>query len=107
MKKQILHEKIDFTNMRQLLEWAGDEHGDKCAFSYRSTPLAKDIIRISFNQLRQEVRSLASELISMGCNKKHCAVVGKLSYDWALLYFSLLSAGAILVPLDKDWHQQR
>ena len=104
MKKQILHEKIEFTNMRELIEWAGREHGDRCAFSYRSTPLAKDVIKISFNQLRQEVRGLTSELIAMGCGKKHCAVIGKLSYDWALLYFSLLSAGATLVPLDRDWH---
>lgn len=104
MKKQLLHEKIEFSTIRELIEWAGNEHGDKCAYSYRQSPLSKDITRVSFNQLRQNVRDLASQLASMGCTGKNCAVIGKLSFEWALLYFSLLSIGAVVVPLDKDWH---
>ncbi len=106
MKNQILHEKLEFSTMRDLVEWAGEEHADKCAYSYRQSPASKDITKVSFNQLRQNVRDLASELISMGCAGKHCVVIGKLSYEWALLYFATLSIGAVLVPLDKDWHAE-
>lgn len=106
MKNQILHEKIEFSTVRDLVEWAGNEHGDKCAYSYRQTPLSKDITRVSFNQFRQDVRGLASELLAMGCAGKHCAVIGKMSYDWALLYFATLSIGAVIVPLDRDWHPE-
>ncbi|MBE6649745.1 MAG: hypothetical protein E7613_00390 [Ruminococcaceae bacterium] len=103
MKKQILHEKKEFANIRELVEWAGEEHGDKCAYSFRRSPLSKDITRISFNHFRQDVRNLSSQLISMGCEGKHCVVIGKISYEWALLYFSIMSVGGVLVPLDKDW----
>ena len=104
MKNHILHERKDFTDIRQLIEWAGNEHGEKCAYSFRQKPTDKDITKISFNQLRNDVRALASELLAMGCAGKHCVVIGKLSYDWALVYFAALSIGAVLVPLDKDWH---
>lgn len=104
MKKDILREKKEFSTIREVIEWAGDEYGDKCAYSYRNTAHSKDITRVSFNRLRQDVRDLTSELIAMGCHDKHCAIIGKLSYEWALLYFSLMSAGAVIVPLDRDWH---
>lgn len=106
MKNQILHEKIEFSTVRDLVEWVGNEHNDKCAYSYRQTPLSKDITRVSFNQFRQDVRGLASELLAMGCAGKHCTVIGKMSYDWALLYFAILSIGAVIVPLDRDWHAE-
>ncbi len=106
MKKHILHEKKSFENMRHLIEWAGSEYGNKYAYSYRQSPLDKDVIKITFHQFRNEVRALASEMISMGCRDKHCAVIGKFSYEWALIYFAALSIGAVLVPLDKDWHAE-
>ena len=106
MKKQILHEKKEFNTMREVIEWAGSEYSDRCAYSFRNTPQAKDVVRISFNRLRQDVRYLTTQLIAMGCSGKHCAVIGKLSYEWALLYFSLMSAGAVIVPLDREWHSE-
>lgn len=103
MKKEILHEKLEFSTVAELVEWAGDTHGDKCAYSYRQSALVKDITKVTFNQFRQNVKDLACQLTHMGCRGKHCAVVGKLSYEWAMLYFAALSIGAVLVPLDKDW----
>ncbi|MCQ2427679.1 MAG: AMP-binding protein [Clostridia bacterium] len=106
MDKQIYRERKDFSTVRELVEWAGSTHGDKPAYSYRLNPGDSEPVRISFNRLRQDVRSLASELIAMGCAGKHIAVIGKLSYDFALMYFSVLSIGAVLVPLDRDWHSE-
>ena len=104
MKNHMLHEKKSFSNFRELIEWAGHEHGERVAYSFRQNANDKDITKITFNQFRGDVRSLASEMLSMGCAGKHCAVIGKLSYEWALLYFASLSIGAVLVPLDKEWH---
>ena len=104
MKNQMLHEMRNFETVRELIEWAGDEHGSKVAYSFRQNPHDKDITKITFNQFRGDVRALASELLSMGCAGKHCVVIGKFSYDWALMYFAALSIGAVIIPLDKDWH---
>ncbi|MBQ8345312.1 MAG: AMP-binding protein [Clostridia bacterium] len=104
--KTVLHEKREFTHFRELVEWAGSEYADRCAYSFRRSPHDKDVVRISFHQLRNDVRALSSQLLSMGCAGKHCAVIGKFSYEWALLYFSVLSIGGVLVPLDRDWHAE-
>ncbi len=104
MKKEILHERHEFDNIRHLIEWAGGEYSEKIAYSFRNSPVDKEVIKVTFHQFRNEVRALASELLSMGCAGKHCAVIGKFSYDWALMYFAVLSIGGVLVPLDRDWH---
>ena len=106
MKNEILHERLDFDNIRHLIEWAGAEYGPKYAYSFRRNPHDKDVTKITFHQFRNEVRALASEMLSMGCAGKHCVVIGKFSYEWALMYFATLSIGAVLVPLDRDWHAE-
>ena len=104
MKNDILHERREFGTVREVIEWAGKEHGDRWAYSFKERPSGKEITKISFSQLRSDVRALASEMLSMGCAGKHCVLVGKMSYEWALVYFATLSIGAVLVPLDRDWH---
>ena len=105
MKNQILHEKREFENVRELVEWSADFYGDKTLFSFR--PDAKgDIKKISFKQLREDVRALAAEMLEMGCAGKHCVLIGKFSYQWALTYYATLAIGGVLVPLDRDWHAQ-
>lgn len=106
MKNQILHEKREFTNMRELIEWAALEYGEKTIFSFRPDAHKKEITKISFKKLRADVRALASEMLAMGCAGKHCILIGKLSYEWALTYYAALSIGAVLVPLDRDWPAQ-
>ena len=103
MKNHILHEKREFTNVRDLVEWAGDFYGDKYAYSYRENTLRGENISISFKDFRDSVRALASELIARGYAGKHCVLIAKPSYEWALTYYAVLSIGAVLVPLDRDW----
>ncbi|MBR6577923.1 MAG: AMP-binding protein [Clostridia bacterium] len=105
MNKYQIHEKLNFTNMRELVEFAGEKYADKFAYSFRRTPKS-EITKIRFSSLREDVRSLACELASMGCSGKHCAIIGKLSYDWVLTYFAVLSIGGVLVPLDPEWQKE-
>ncbi len=105
MKKQILHERHEFENVRSLVEWAAETYGNDTAISYRTNPHKPETkVTISFTELRDNIRALATEMLAMGCAGKHVCIVGKLSYEWALTYYAALSIGAILVPLDKDWN---
>ncbi len=103
LKNQILHEKREFESVRALIEWAGSENSEKVAFSFKSDSRKGDVTKITYRELRDDVRALASEMIAMGCTGKHCVLIGKLSYQWALVYYATLSIGATLVPLDRDW----
>lgn len=103
MKSKMLHAKNEFTNVRELLEWAGEQYGDNIAFSYKPEVRKSDITKVSFVQFRDDVRALATEMAAMGCADKHCLLIGKFSYEWAMTYYAALSIGAVLVPLDRDW----
>lgn len=103
MKKDMLHEKREFTNVRHLVEWAGETYAERVAYSYRLKPHGGEVTRITYAQVRDDVRALASELVAMGCAGKHCVLIGKMSYEWALTYFAVMSIGGVLVPLDRDW----
>ncbi len=105
-KKHLLHPKREFENVRALIEWVGDFYSDRVAFSYRTDPRQKEIEKVTFPELRDDVRALATELLSMGCAGKHCVLIGKNSYEWALLYYSALAIGSVLVPLDRDWGKE-
>ena len=101
MKKEILHEKLEFESIRDLVEKSAEMYGEKVYLSYRNA--SKEIEKITFVQFRDDVRALACEMLSMGCAGKHCALIGKPSSEWALVYFAAQSIGAVLVPMDRDW----
>ena len=102
MKKPI-HEKKVYNTVRDVIEDVGTIYNGRYAYSYRIKPRDKEIIKKTFNELRDDVRALTTELLARGVHGKHVALVGKLSYHWILVYYATLSAGGVLVPLDKEW----
>lgn len=106
MKSDVIHKKVEFDNVRQLVEWAADTYGTRNAFSYKVNPRGGEVTRVNYIQFRDNVRSLAAEMISRGCAGKHCVVIGKFTYEWALAYYAILSIGAVVVPLDRDWSDE-
>ena len=105
MNKDMLHEPRYFENVRKLLEWAAEEYGNDTVYSFRPTPRA-EIVKKSFVEFRDDVRALASEFLAMGCAGRHCVIIGKLSYEWAAVYYAILSIGGVLIPLDRDWQPE-
>jgi long-chain acyl-CoA synthetase len=102
-KNEKLHEKQVFENMRDLVERSAEMYPDRTAYSYKISPRDKEPVKKSFTELRDDIRALTTELLSRGYAGGHCAVIGKFSYSWVRAYFSILSAGAVIVPLDRDW----
>ena len=102
MKKPI-HEKKVYLNIREVIEDIGEIYSGKPAYSYRIKPHDKEVQKKTYDELRDDVRALTTELISRGISGKHVALVGKLSYHWVLVYYATLAAGGVLVPLDKEW----
>ncbi len=105
MNKDMLHEPRYFENVRSLMEWAAEEYGNDTVYSFRPTPRA-EIVKKSFIEFRDDVRALASEFLAMGCAGRHCVIIGKLSYEWAAVYYAILSIGGVLIPLDRDWQPE-
>ena len=104
MRKDIpLHEKIEFPNIREMIRQCADMYGDKTAYSFRIKPSDKEATTKSYNDLKNDVAALATELIARGYQGKHVCLIGKLSYSWVLVYYATMSIGSVLIPLDRDW----
>ena len=103
MKHEPLYDRGEFATVRELVEWASTTHSERVAFSYAPVPHKNEVEKKTFSQLGEDVRALATALYARGCAEKHLALVGKMSYEWVLVYYALLSIGGVLVPLDRDW----
>ena len=101
--KQPIHEKREYSNIREVIEEIGEIYKGRVAYSFRIKPSDKDIVEKKYEDLRDDVRALATEFISRGMSGKHIALIGKLSYHWIVVYYATFIADAVLVPLDKEW----
>lgn len=91
-------------SIRELLSVTVAKFKERPAFSYRIKPSDAEAVRVSHRALLEDVRKFGTEAVARGMSGAHCALVGKLSYPFVVTYLSLLSVGAVLVPLDGDWN---
>ena len=103
MKNTKLREKIEFDNVKDLVEKVGDMYKGNYVYTYRVNPRDKDVIKVKFEEMRDDVRALATEFIARGYKGKHITLIGKLTYPWILVYWATLSIGSVLIPLDPEW----
>jgi len=96
-------EIVEFSSVKDLVEKVGDKYKGKYVYSYRVAPRDKNIVKVKYEDFREDVRGLATEFLSKGFAGKHIALIGKLSYSWICVYWATLSIGSVLVPLDPEW----
>ncbi len=106
MKKLPIYDSTQYANLREMIEDCAIRYSDRNAFSYRNRPSDPSPVRVPFPTFRDDIRALGSELLARGMKGRHVAVIGKLTYPWVCTFFSLLSIGAVVVPLDRDWHAE-
>ena len=99
----MLHPKRDFESIRHVVEYAAQTYGNSTAFSYRLKPFDKEKVSVSYIEFRDDVRALASFMLSQGMEGKHIVAIGKMSYDFIVTYYATLLIGAVFIPLDRDW----
>ncbi len=103
MKKNYpLYETTIFRDFRVMTEQAAELHGNDTAFSFKKNPTDTDVVKVTFNQAREDIRNFGTECISMGLRDKKCAIIGTGSVGWIYAYFALMSIGAVTVPIDKE-----
>ena len=106
MKVKALHEKREFENVRHMVEEIGELYGENIAYRYRIKPHDKEAVKVSYTELRSDVRALGSEFIARGLAGKKLVLIGKHTYQWIETYYATLSTGSVLVPLDRDWAKE-
>lgn len=95
-----LYETTIFEDFRIMTENVARKYPDRIAISYKKNTRDKDTVDVTYLEARDYIRNMGTELISMGCRDNHIALIGESSYEWICSYFSLMSIGAVVVPID-------
>ena len=106
MKVKALREKKEYTDIREMIEDIGDVFGGRVAYRYRVKPHDKEAVKVTYDELRDDVRGLASEFIARGLQGKKICVIGKHTYQIILTYYATMAIGSVWVPLDRDWSKE-
>ena len=101
-----IRERVDYTDIRHMVEDIGERWADRYAYSFRVNPRDKEMTRKTYPQLRDDIRALSTAFIDKGYAGKHITIVGKYSYNTVLVYYAAQCTASVLIPLDKEWAVQ-
>ena len=102
-KEKRIRERVHYENVRAMIEDIGDRFRGRGAYAFRVNPRDKEIVKKTYEELRQDVRALSCAFIKHGYAGKHITLISKMHYNWALTYYAALCTGSVLIPLDRDW----
>lgn len=92
-----------YATMAALAAGIGEQYGEAPALSFRRAPTDAAPVTVSYRAFSDALFALARSFVRQGLVGAHCALVGKLSYEWICAYMALQMIGAVVVPLDRDW----
>lgn len=89
----------NYNNLRELLLFALDNYKDNNAFNIRNK---EGYYSITYQTYVTDALKLAQSLVNKGYCGKHIALIGENSYEWVVSYMAIVSAGCVVVPIDKE-----
>lgn len=101
-KNYPLYETTVFEDFRIMTENVAKKYPDRIAISYKRSPHDRETVDVTYVQARDHIRDMGTEFISMGLRDRHVALIGESSYEWVSSYFSLMSVGSVVVPIDRE-----
>ena len=101
-KKMKLNEVTKVTSVKEMLNLAAKEDGDKIAFEYKDEKEKGKIIKVTYNEFKRDTESLGTALANIGMQDKHIAMIGENSYKWLTVYLTVLKSTGVFVPIDKE-----
>jgi len=93
------NEVTKINSIKEMMELAVKEDGDKVAFRYREDD---KIVDVTYKEFQNDTLALGTALIEKGFTKNHIAVIGDNSYNWITVYLTVLKSSSVIVPVDKE-----
>mgnify|MGYP004531658923 FL=1 len=90
------------SSIKEMLDLAVKEAGDKNAFEYRDEVNHDKIIEVTYKEFVRDTDELGTALASLGMENKHIAMIGENSYKWLTVYLTVLKSTGVFVPIDRE-----
>ena len=98
-KNYELNEVTELWSIKEMLNMAVKEAGDKNAFRYKQDD---KIIDVTYEEFQKDTFYLGTAIEDLKIGDKHIAVIGDNSYNWLTVYLTVLQSRGVIVPLDKE-----
>ena len=103
MKKNPKWNEVRQVNsVKELLEIAVEEAGDKDAYQYKDENDNEKIVHVTYNEFKKYTESLGTAIAKIKMHDKHIAVIGENSFKWITVYITVLKSTGVFVPIDKE-----
>lgn len=97
--QQPLYQVTPITSIRDMMEKAVAEVGDKTAFCYRQN---KQEHSATYREFWEQNKFIGTGLAKLGISKTHIAILSENRYEWVCCYLSVLQSDSVFVPVDKE-----
>lgn len=97
---KIYKDPVYIKDFKDLINIYKTKNKDITAFEYKDSPEDTEIKKVSYKQYAEDIENLAVSLLSRNC--KRVAIISPNRYEWCVSYMAVVSAGLIVVPLDKS-----
>ncbi|MFR2534137.1 MAG: AMP-dependent synthetase/ligase [Clostridia bacterium] len=101
-KRRKLYDSEEIHDFRQLVQRYQNLYADKLAFEYKLEPKSTEYIRITYGEFVEDIKNLATALLSLNLRKKRVAIIAPNRYEWCVSYLAITTSDMVVVPLDKS-----
>jgi len=85
--------------LTELLEDSFSSYSNNILFKYEENNIQFDK---TYNAVFNDVTAISNWINKLCLQEKHFAILGKTSYQWLISYLGIVSAGSVVVPIDKE-----
>ncbi len=96
IEKDVPHAKT----LRAISKFNGLKRPDKVAYKYLGKD--KEIVEVTYGQNSEIIENMICALKKYGFEGKRIALIGETCPEWLQSYFAIISAGAVVIPFDKE-----
>ncbi len=93
---------VKIQTIKELMDLAVKEDGDKNAFEYRDNQDKEKINKVTYREFQNDTYYLGTALSMINMLNSHIAVIGDNSYEWLTVYLTILKSNGVIVPIDKE-----
>lgn len=101
-RKIKLNKAQKVTSIKEMLNLAAKEAGDKIAFEYKDENRKEKTRQVTYKEFVRDTEELGTALANLGMQDKHIAIIGENSYKWLTVYLTVLKSTGVFVPIDRE-----